>query len=779
MEEKIKGELLAPAGNFESALAALTHGADAVYAGFSQFNAREMNQNFSFEEMSKLSQWCKTHGKKYYNTFNTLIKEEEMEAFFQTVKKAVALEPDGLILQDIGVAKLIKEAFPHQKIHASTQMGIHNSLGVEWAKKNGFSRVILERQINKEELAAIASKASIELEVFIHGAICCSLSGCCLFSSWIGGYSGNRGKCKQPCRRRYYPERDEKKKISKVTNGFFFSTADLCMVDKMQELLDLGIASFKIEGRLKRPDYVIATVKAYRKLIDQANQIDSKTINEAKQILSASPSRIWSHGFYDGVKEEKLIQSSRLGVAGKLCGEILQISEGKIKIKASAFIKKGDRLRFQSFSGNEMPSFTLLKYHNLTRKGAPSIKEGEEALLFTDIVPEKESKLFLIGTALTLSLPPIEKLPLYAPNYLIQMDVELTQTNLLVRAKIDRNGEWEENFSFHLESAQNSRIDSSTIQKIFSQSANPRYQTTEIKCKINGDWFMPLSLLKEIRRNFWNHLIEFNEKSEKETASKKNTFSLSCFKNELKQKASLFSKEPYQGNQVFLAVKASDWKNYRRFYPKAEPLFPIDDYREDLKGKKIQWILPPFVDEKKLDDFIFLWKKMIQEGEYHFRITSLFQLALIESFTDFFEKNQIKLHLTIQYPFPITNSIALLYLLTKVDRVQLWVELSYDEQKKLLAGVGKEFENRLEQYQAGYPSILTTRADVPFEGKMKDSHGLAFSVSKEKGMTMVFSQKLFFADAKSGKGLSEYYDFRNGKIDNEEKSSFNFHYQWN
>ena len=205
-------ELLAPAGSLAAGLTAFDYGADAVYAGLAKFNARERTENFSLEEMSKLITYAHKLKKKVYVAFNTLVKESELEEAAEQLYEISRLQPDAVIVQDIGILRVIREYFPNLEIHASTQMGIHNSAGVNFAAKLGMKRVILERQTTLDELKHIVKNSILETEIFVHGALCCSISGSCLLSSWLGGWSGNRGKCKQPCRRRYY---------SKDGNGFF------------------------------------------------------------------------------------------------------------------------------------------------------------------------------------------------------------------------------------------------------------------------------------------------------------------------------------------------------------------------------------------------------------------------------------------------------------------------------------------------------------------------------------------------------------------------------
>ncbi len=235
-KDKIKPELLAPAGNLECAIAAFQSGADAVYAGISRFNAREMGENFTFDDMSRLSAHTKKLGKKLYLTLNTLIKENELEDFGRSVEKIAGLEPDAVIIQDIGAALFLKRYFPQLTLHGSTQMGIHNSAGVKTAQSFGIERVILERQITMTELSSIIEASPLEIEVFVHGALCCSVSGHCLFSSWMGGWSGNRGRCKQPCRRRFHSDENGTKK-----SGFFFSTQDYYSLDMLDELTEAGL----------------------------------------------------------------------------------------------------------------------------------------------------------------------------------------------------------------------------------------------------------------------------------------------------------------------------------------------------------------------------------------------------------------------------------------------------------------------------------------------------------------------------------------------------------
>ena len=244
-------ELLSPAGTPETAMAAFDGGADAVYCGLGRFNARERAGNFTPDSMGRIIEFAHRNGKKVYLTLNTLLREQELPQVMELLDEVNSLKPDALIVQDPGTLYLVQTYFPDLCLHASTQMGFHNSAGLRTAAEMGFRRVILERQVTLAELRKIMEKAPLEVEVFLYGSLCCSLSGRCLLSAFTDAESGNRGRCKQPCRRRW--------------NGRFqLSPADLNGIRLLPELRRLGVSSLKIEGRLRPPEYVWKTARAFR-----------------------------------------------------------------------------------------------------------------------------------------------------------------------------------------------------------------------------------------------------------------------------------------------------------------------------------------------------------------------------------------------------------------------------------------------------------------------------------------------------------------------------------
>ncbi|CAG1012239.1 partial putative protease, partial [Burkholderiales bacterium] len=237
-EQPKKPELLAPAGSLEAFFAAMEKGADAVYAGLREFSARAKAKNFSLSQMERMVAYAHGLGRKVYITLNTLVKEGELPQLVDTLASLEAMGADAVILQDLGVARLIRDHFPGLPRHASTQMTIHNLPGARMLGEMGFERVVLARELHIDDIRSISRESGVEIECFIHGALCFAVSGQCFFSSFLGGHSGNRGRCAQPCRRQYRLRGKE---------GYYFSTNDLSTIELSPDMAAAGIASLKIE----------------------------------------------------------------------------------------------------------------------------------------------------------------------------------------------------------------------------------------------------------------------------------------------------------------------------------------------------------------------------------------------------------------------------------------------------------------------------------------------------------------------------------------------------
>lgn len=280
---KNKIEILAPAGSFESLVAAVRSGADAVYLGAKDFSARASAQNFSKDELKEAIAYCKIRGVKVYLTVNTLMFDHEIEKAVNLITNAYLSGIDAVITQDIGLARILRKHLPDLKLHGSTQMSIHTPSGAKALYEMGFSRVVLSRELSFEEIKEIRDSCSIELEVFVHGALCMSVSGQCYFSAMLGGRSGNRGMCAQPCRLPF---------CLKGGSDHALSLKDNSLIDYINDLQEIGVYSAKIEGRMKRPEYVAAATSACREKRDTGT-LSSETAKRLESVFSRT-------GFTDG-----------------------------------------------------------------------------------------------------------------------------------------------------------------------------------------------------------------------------------------------------------------------------------------------------------------------------------------------------------------------------------------------------------------------------------------------------------------------------------------------
>ncbi len=307
-------ELLAPAGDKKNFFAAINNGADAVYLGLNDFSARKAAENFNGEDLSYFVAYAHTFGVKVYVALNTLIKTSELNNFFSALVAAYTSGVDAVILQDVFLGKFIKRNFKDLKLHLSTQAGINNVEGAKFALENGFDRVILARETNLENIRKISE--IIETEIFVQGALCSSFSGHCYFSSFVGGNSGNRGFCKQPCRQKYEIE------TKNGSGKYSISLSDLCLINHLADIKDAGVSSIKIEGRLRSQEYVAATTKAYR------NALDGKSF-DMTEIERTFNRGNYTYGYLFG-QDKNLISDKTQSHIGKYCGKVKKIIKDEI-----------------------------------------------------------------------------------------------------------------------------------------------------------------------------------------------------------------------------------------------------------------------------------------------------------------------------------------------------------------------------------------------------------------------------------------------------------------
>lgn len=367
-------ELLSPVGDFECLKAAVQSGADAVYFGAGSFNARAFATNFDEESLEKAITYAKLRGVKTNLTLNTLIKNDEMQNAIELAKKAYEFGIDAIIVQDLGLARYLIKNFPGLAIHGSTQMSVHNLEGVLALQKMGFSRVVLSRELSLEEIEYICKNSSIEIEVFVHGALCISYSGQCLFSSMVGGRSGNRGKCAQPCRLPYeLLENDQT-----IDKGYLLSPRDLCGLQYLPSLVKAGVSCLKIEGRMKTPEYVATVTRIYRKYLDLANESFKVDETDKKDLLQVFNRGGFSSGHLLENSNQDLVYKNKSNNMGIFLGTIshFNANKGHVSFTTSDTVSVGDKISIEN-KKNETAIYTISELM-INDKNIPQAFDGQK-----------------------------------------------------------------------------------------------------------------------------------------------------------------------------------------------------------------------------------------------------------------------------------------------------------------------------------------------------------------------------------------------------------------
>lgn len=371
-----KVELLAPVGDWNCLKAAVQNGADAVYFGVEQFNARMYAANFNVEDMKQVIEYCKLRNVKTNLTLNTLLENCEFDNAVDLAKESYKTGVDAIIVQDLGLAKYLIDNIPGLPIHASTQMTVHNLQGVLKLEKLGFDRVVLSRELSCEEIEYICKNCKVEIETFIHGALCICYSGQCLFSSVVGGRSGNRGKCAGPCRLPYelISENAETHERKSIDKGYLLSTKDLCGIAYLPRLVQAGVKCFKIEGRMKSPEYVATVTRIYRKYIDMVLNnydfiIDEKDINDLMQVFNRGG---FSDGHLDSKHNRNLIFPEKPSNMGIYLGTIKKYNsnKGHITLQLEEDLELGDSISVSNEASKYLVSELMIKNVNQKKVSA-------------------------------------------------------------------------------------------------------------------------------------------------------------------------------------------------------------------------------------------------------------------------------------------------------------------------------------------------------------------------------------------------------------------------
>ena len=504
-------ELLAPVGDFECLKAAVQNGADSVYLGGNLFNARASATNFDYAQLEEVINYCALRNVKTHLTLNTLIKDNELKEALELAQKAYEFGADAFIVQDIGLAKLLLKLFPDIEIHASTQMTIHNLEGVQKLEDLGFKRVVLARELSIEEIEYICNNSKIEIETFIHGALCISYSGQCLFSSMVGGRSGNRGRCAQPCRLPYelIEEKNSGTKISDklIDKGYLISPRDLCSLEYLPDLINAGVDCFKIEGRLKTPEYVATVTRIYRKYIDlvlsgKDYEIDPKDVQDLKQVFNRGE---FSTGHLNVLENRNLVFKEKPNHMGIYIGNVAGYNrlKGHIKLQLNANIAIGDTINFEKESTKYTVSELCQNNSNVPKAGLGdkvTIGRMKGNIHIGDKVYKLSSKT-LSTQAKSSYETEQKKLPLKCTIHIKKNEPIVMEASVKASGKLYKNIAVKIQSDLIPEKSINSPTTEERVVKQISKTTDTPFEFTEVQVDMDKNVFIPsISKLNEIRR---------------------------------------------------------------------------------------------------------------------------------------------------------------------------------------------------------------------------------------------------------------------------------------
>ena len=491
MKNNKKVELLAPAGSLESLFAAVLAGADAVYIGGSRFGARAFAKNVTEEELLYAIDYMHLHNRKLYLTVNTLVKEKELEQFYDYLLPYYRQGLDAVIVQDIGVISFIKKRFPGLPVHISTQMTVTGADGARQMEKLGAERVVPARELSLEEIRHIREKTGMEIECFVHGALCYCYSGQCLYSSIIGGRSGNRGRCAQPCRLPFTVQYREGH--AKSRQDYALSTKDLCTLTILPDLIEAGIDSFKIEGRMKKPEYTAGVTAIYRKYIDlyykmgrAGYRVEQDDIEKLMELYNRGG---FTTGYYEAQNGPSLMSMSRQNHYGAITGTVKEVKKDMALIRVDKNINKGDSLEIRR--GETETLFEWKAAENLKEKAVlklripkqVTMKPGYPVFRMKNMLLEEQLGAYVhqeIKENIRGTLRVSKDLP-------VMLTVEYRGISVTEEGEV-------------VQQAKSQPVDSRRLEKQVKKTGNTPFSFESLSIEADTDAFVSMQGINEVRR---------------------------------------------------------------------------------------------------------------------------------------------------------------------------------------------------------------------------------------------------------------------------------------
>ena len=489
-------ELLAPVGSFDSLKAAVQNGANAVYLGGKDFSARASANNFDREELKEAVKYAHIRDVRVFVTTNTLIKQNELEDFVEYAKFLYDIDVDAIIMQDIGAAMLIHELLPDFELHASTQMVAHSLEDIQYLESIGFKRVVLARELTVEEIKYICDNTNVDIEIFVHGALCVCYSGGCLMSSMIGNRSGNRGRCAQPCRQKYTMIDISTGEEIHNNGDYLLSTKDLNTIEEIDKIIDTGVLSLKIEGRMKKPEYVATVIKSYRDAIDEYETTKKVNISdETMEDLYTIFNRKFTKGLILGEVGEEVMNSNVPNNQGLYVGKVVDYNKKakRLKIKLEGTLKKGDGI---NLGGGTIGR--IIKGKDIAQIGY----KGETIEL--DFIGEAKKNQLVFKTSDTDLIDRAQKTYTQDKEFaksLIDAEISIKLDSYPELRLIDKN----ENIvtvqgDKLVEKALKVALSEEKIETQIKKLGNTPYEIDQLKINLDEGVSMPISLINQMRR---------------------------------------------------------------------------------------------------------------------------------------------------------------------------------------------------------------------------------------------------------------------------------------
>ncbi len=506
MENEKRGvELLAPAGTKEALIAAVENGAGAVYLAGSQFGARASADNFDEENLRWAVRFAHLRGVRINVTVNTIVRDEELDGLVDYLRFLDSIDVDAILVQDLGVARLARRVAPNLALHASTQMSVHSLAGVQAMKELGFSRVVLAREVPLVDIRTICSSCDIEIEVFMHGALCVCYSGQCFMSSMIGGRSGNRGRCAQPCRLPYAMVDENGENVLEGKAGkYLLSPRDLNTIDHIPELIEAGITSLKIEGRMKRPEYVATVVRTYRQAIDRYERGEDYAVSDAQHdALTQVFNRDFTTAYLEKNQGKNMMSDRRPNNRGLLVGRVVSYDwkTGKVCLHLSRPLAVGDQMDFWVKVGGRVAA-TIGAMQDRDGNALQRGEAGQEVIFSVPSRVHPHDRAFKVYDAALMeraketftSGAPVRRIPLR-----VRAVAAIGEPLRLAGEDADGNHA-EAQTAFIGEAAKKRPLTEETLQKQIARLGTSVFELEQLDCEIRGDVMVPMSEINEARR---------------------------------------------------------------------------------------------------------------------------------------------------------------------------------------------------------------------------------------------------------------------------------------